>query len=124
MHDMPFGQLLKQLRKDYGLTQEDFAEQVGCSIETISKIERGERRPSKQVAERMAQVLDVPVAERAAFVRMARLLSRSAEEHQEQETRGHETGDGSLSIPSLPSPVSQSPGLPVPPARTAARSAR
>ena len=120
MHDMPFGQLLKQLRKDYGLTQEDFAEQVGCSIETISKIERGERRPSKQVAERMAQVLDVPVAERVAFVRMARLLSRSAEDPRDQETRRPETGDGSLSISGLMSPVSQSAGLPVPPARTAA----
>ena len=115
MHDIPFGQLLRQLRKDYGLTQEDLAEQVGCSIETISKIERGERRPSKQVAERMAQVLDIPAAERPAFVRAARLLSRSAEEP--ADTRP-EIREQILSSPHLTSPISQPAGLPTPPART------
>jgi predicted ATPase/transcriptional regulator with XRE-family HTH domain len=123
MHDLPFGQLLRQLRKDYGLTQEDLAEQVGCSIETISKIERGERRPSKQVAERIAQVLDVPAAERPAFVRTARLLSRSLEDPRDQEAKRPATGDRDLSISGLMSPVSPPASLPIaapPPARTQA----
>jgi predicted ATPase/transcriptional regulator with XRE-family HTH domain len=115
MHDMPFGQLLRQLRRDYGLTQEDLAEQVGCSIETISKIERGERRPSKQVAERIAQVLDVPATERPAFVRAARLLSRSPEEPTDARP--------ALKEPGLSAPVAQPTVLPLsaaPPARTQA----
>jgi predicted ATPase/transcriptional regulator with XRE-family HTH domain len=120
MHDMPFGQLLRQLRKDYGLTQEDLAEQVGCSIETISKIERGERRPSKQVAERIAQVLEVPAADRPAFVRAARLLSRGPEEPADTRPEIKEQG---LSNSSLTAPVAQSAVLPLstpPPPRTPA----
>jgi predicted ATPase/transcriptional regulator with XRE-family HTH domain len=72
--DMVFGQRVRQHRKELDMTQEDFAQRVGISTETVSKIERGERRPSKQVAERMAQVLDLPAEDRAGFVRAARVL--------------------------------------------------
>jgi predicted ATPase/transcriptional regulator with XRE-family HTH domain len=72
--DMAFGQRVRQHRKELDLTQEDFAQRVGISTETVSKIERGERRPSKHVAERMAQVLELAAADRAAFVRAARVL--------------------------------------------------
>src|SRR4029079_18034733 len=55
--DMIFGQRVRQNRRELDLTQEDFAQRVGIATETVSKIERGERRPSKHVAERMAQGL-------------------------------------------------------------------
>src|SRR5215211_3941729 len=78
--EMIFGQRVRQHRRELDLTQEDFAQLVGIATETVSKIERGERRPSKHVAERMAQVLELPEHERAAFVRAARaLLSDAAE---------------------------------------------
>src|SRR5215210_49676 len=72
--EMIFGQRVRQHRKELDMTQEDFAQRVGISTETVSKIERGERRPSKHVAERMAQVLELAVEDRAAFVRAARVL--------------------------------------------------
>src|SRR5690349_9633380 len=72
--DMIFGQRVRQHRKELDLTQEDFAQRVGISTETVSKIERGERRPSRHVAERMAQVLELAAGDRAAFVRAARVL--------------------------------------------------
>jgi predicted ATPase/DNA-binding XRE family transcriptional regulator len=72
--DMVFGQRVKQYRKDLDLTQEDFAQRVGISTETVSKIERGERRPSRHVAERMAQVLELAPEDRLIFVRAARML--------------------------------------------------
>src|SRR6478672_9223495 len=72
--DMIFGQRVRQHRRELDLTQEDFAQRVGIATETVSKIERGERRPSKHVAERMAQVLELSDAHRAAFVRAARAL--------------------------------------------------
>src|SRR5215211_4601575 len=72
--EMIFGQRVRQHRRELDLTQEDFAQRVGIATETVSKIERGERRPSKHVAERMAQVLELPAEDRAAFVRAARLL--------------------------------------------------
>lgn len=74
-----FGALLKQRRKEYGYTQEELAEQVGCSGATIRKIEAGERRPSRQMAELLAQYLEVPAGEREAFLRLARIEARSAE---------------------------------------------
>ena len=78
--DMIFGQRVRQHRRELDLTQEDFAQRVGIATETVSKIERGERRPSKHVAERMAQVLELSDEDRAAFVRAARaLLNDSAD---------------------------------------------
>jgi len=72
--EMVFGQRVRQHRKELDMTQEDFAQRVGISTETVSKIERGERRPSKHVAERMAQVLELAAEDRAGFVRAARVL--------------------------------------------------
>ena len=78
--DMIFGQRVRQHRRELDLTQEDFAQRVGIATETVSKIERGERRPSKHVAERMAQVLELSAGDRPAFVRAARaLLNDSAD---------------------------------------------
>ena len=67
-----FGPWLKQRRRSIDLTQEEFADQVGCSWETIRKIEEGHRRPSRQMAELIADLLRVPAEERAALVQFAR----------------------------------------------------
>lgn len=70
-----FGDWLKQRRKALDLTQADLADQVGCSTMTIRKIEADERRPSKQISERMADVLAISDEERAAFVAFARRVA-------------------------------------------------
>ena len=57
------------------LTQDELARQVGCSVVTIRKLEADERRPSKQIAERLAASLDIAEAERAAFLTFARAES-------------------------------------------------
>ena len=67
-----FGEWLKQRRQALDLTQEALAERVGCAVETIRKIERGARRPSKDMSDRIALVLDVPEEDRSAFVQSAR----------------------------------------------------
>ena len=67
-----FNVWLKQRRRSLDLTQEDLAERVGCSTVTIQKIELGERRPSKQVAQRLAECLGIPVEEQGDFVSFAR----------------------------------------------------
>jgi predicted ATPase/transcriptional regulator with XRE-family HTH domain len=103
-----FGQRVKQYRKELDLTQEDFAQRVGCSIETVSKIERGERRPSRQVAERMALVLEVPPEDRAEFVRAARALPTESGEPPAAQLR-HATD----SVTSAPSPAAISDTSPV-----------
>ncbi len=67
-----FGGWLKQRRKALDLTQLDLADQVGCSVMTIRKIEGELRRPSKQIAERLADVLAISEEERPIFVTFAR----------------------------------------------------
>lgn len=67
-----FGAWLKRRRKALDLTQEALAAQVGCSVATIQKIESDERRPSRQIADLLAQQLAIPPDERATFTKVAR----------------------------------------------------
>ncbi len=67
-----FGEWLRQQRNQSGLTRGQFADRVGCSIAFLRKIEDGERRPSTQIAELMANCLNVPTVERSTFVKVAR----------------------------------------------------
>src|SRR5512143_4068482 len=67
-----FGEWLRQQRTHLKLTREQFAERVGCSVALLRKIEDGERHPSNQIAELMANCLNSPPAERSTFVKVAR----------------------------------------------------
>ena len=49
---------IRALRKAKGLRQTDLAQAVGVSQPVITKLERGERKPSVKVAKRIAAVLD------------------------------------------------------------------
>jgi predicted ATPase/transcriptional regulator with XRE-family HTH domain len=69
---LSFGQWLKQRRKALDLTQEDLALRIDCSLSSIEKIESGERRPSRQVADLVADCLGIPADERQAFIAFAR----------------------------------------------------
>lgn len=63
---------LRALRVARDLTQEELAEQIGCAVTTLRAYESGARRPSRQMAERIAGVLALPADQVAAFVRLAR----------------------------------------------------
>jgi transcriptional regulator with XRE-family HTH domain len=67
-----FGCWLKQHRKWLNLTQHALAVQSGCSVDTIRKIEAEQRRPSRQLVERLAETLQMPAAARTVFHQMAR----------------------------------------------------
>jgi predicted ATPase/DNA-binding XRE family transcriptional regulator len=69
---LSFGEWLRYQRKTLDLTRDKLAWQVGCSFETIKKIESGDLKPSVQLAELIASTLSVPVSEQPAFVRFAR----------------------------------------------------
>ena len=58
MADAPaFGRWLKQRRHALDLTQDALAEQVGCSTDTIRKLEAERTRASRLLAERLAEQL-------------------------------------------------------------------
>ncbi len=67
-----FGQRVKERRRELGLTQDELARRVGCAPVTLRKIEYDDLRPSVQISERLAMALNIPLEERAAFVRLAR----------------------------------------------------
>src|SRR6186997_363892 len=67
-----FGDWLRRRRKALDLTQDALARQAGCAPGTLKKIESDERRPSRQLAERLADCLGIPTAERDTFIKAAR----------------------------------------------------
>jgi len=67
-----FGMWIKARRKHLDLTQEALAERIGCSLSAIRKIEKDERRPSRQIAELLALHLEVPPEDLSLFLQTAR----------------------------------------------------
>src|SRR6188474_543497 len=73
-----FGAWLRRRRRELELTQAELSRQVGYSTIALRKIESEERRPSLDVASRLADSLGIPAAERSAFIRFARGDVRAA----------------------------------------------
>ena len=67
-----FGQWLRERRKSLGLTQEELSARLNISPETVRKFEADTRRPSRQVAELLAEYFYIPAGERDAFLDFAR----------------------------------------------------
>lgn len=72
---IPFGVWVRRRRGGLDLTQQQLGQLVGCATITVRKIETGERRPSRAMAERLADVLGVGTDERDRFVAAARSWS-------------------------------------------------
>lgn len=70
--ELRFGDWVKRQRKMLDLTQKELAQRVGCSTVLITKIENDERRPSRQVAQLLADNLEVPAGEQESFLKAAR----------------------------------------------------
>ena len=81
---LPFGRWLKRLRADLDLSQEALADVVGCAPQTIRSLESGARRPSRDLAERLAEMLQVSPEQRADFVRLARSSTAANEQTRPQ----------------------------------------
>ena len=60
---MTYGQRIKQIRKQLGLNQGDFAFDVGVAQRTISDWELGKNTPHKSTVERVADNLGMTVSE-------------------------------------------------------------
>ncbi len=70
--EVSFGHWLQKRRKALDLTREELARKIGCSASALRKIETNVRHPSKQLAQILAASLDIPVDERATFIKIAR----------------------------------------------------
>ena len=70
--EVSFGAWVTKRRKALDLTREELAGQVGCSVSGLRKIESDERRPSRQMAELLADYLHIPPEQRPMFLQVAR----------------------------------------------------
>src|SRR5436190_6263496 len=101
---IPFGTRLKEYRSAHGLTRAALARRIGCSPETIHKIELGQRRPSRQIAELLAEAVRISPEEREQFVEFARSrisedtteIGKAAIQPSRSQTHSHPTN---LSMP-------------------------
>jgi len=91
-----FAQALNQRHKALDLTQQQLAEQVGYAAVTIQRLEQSTLRPSRQVTERLAAILELPEGEREYFVRLAR--GRATWSPRSQPTRSAWRSTGNLGI--------------------------
>jgi transcriptional regulator with XRE-family HTH domain len=58
-----FGENLKRLRVEKGISQEDMAKKIKIHANHLSRYERGLSAPSIEVVEKMAKLLDVSIDE-------------------------------------------------------------
>jgi transcriptional regulator with XRE-family HTH domain len=58
-----FALVLRTLRSDRGLTQEQLAELIDRSVQTVSNLERGETLPTIDTLARIAEKLRIPLRE-------------------------------------------------------------
>lgn len=63
----PFGNYLRQLRKEHGLSQEAFAESCGLDRTYIGGVERGERNISIDNINKIANALELRPRDLFAF---------------------------------------------------------
>lgn len=70
--EVSFGAWVIRRRKALDLTREHLAQNIGCSVSALRKIESDERRPSRQLAELLANCLEVAPEQRSTFLQVAR----------------------------------------------------
>src|SRR5215207_3646416 len=73
--DISFGKWLRQRRRLLDLTQQAFADLVGCARSTLRRIEAGDLKPSKELTLILLDKLNIPESERPEWVRFARGLA-------------------------------------------------
>jgi predicted ATPase/DNA-binding XRE family transcriptional regulator len=74
--EVSFGAWVSKRRQTLDLTRDQLAQCAGCSVSALRKIETDERRPSRQMAELLAQCLQIPPEEHPTFVKVARGVER------------------------------------------------
>jgi predicted ATPase/transcriptional regulator with XRE-family HTH domain/Tfp pilus assembly protein PilF len=101
-----FGEWLRGQRNVRKLTRQEFANRVGCSVAMLRKMEDDERRPSAQIAELIANSLNIPLDERGTFIKvargelaMARLITTA------KQIAGPGTSPPRIHLPALPTPL-------------------
>ena len=58
-----FGQTLKKIREERGLSQEEFSDLIGCHRTYVSPLENGKKNPSLNTINHVLSRLNIPISE-------------------------------------------------------------
>ncbi len=58
-----YGEVIRQLRKERELTQEQLGEKAGVDPKSIIQIEGGKRNPTLKTLQKIATALEVPISD-------------------------------------------------------------
>jgi transcriptional regulator with XRE-family HTH domain len=70
--DRELGRAVRRLREERGLTQEELASRAGTTFGTVSRVESAKSAPAWWTVRKIAEALDVSMAELAAAVEAER----------------------------------------------------
>ena len=96
------GHALKQWRKRRGLTQATLAQQIGCAVSTIKKVEADKLRPSRQLAMRLADFMQIPHTERTELLQVLQPALNSDGDNTESGNNGNHGDNEESSHPPPP----------------------
>src|SRR5262249_19871314 len=68
LHQLPFGVLLRRWRERRRMTQADLALAADSSTRHLSCLETGKARPSREMINRLAEFLEIPLRDRNALL--------------------------------------------------------
>lgn len=85
--EITFGKWLHQYRRRLDLTQQELADQAGCARITLSRIEAGTLKPSKELALILLDKLGIPKEEQSQWLSFARGLSGYPSESPDRPTK-------------------------------------
>ncbi len=80
MNQIKIGSFIKELRKEKGLTQEQFAEQLNVSRRTVSRWETGNNLPDLDILIEMADYYDIDLRELLDGERKSEKMNKELEE--------------------------------------------
>src|SRR5512136_2111758 len=103
--EISFGAWVLRQRKALDLTREQLARRVGCSVSGLRKIESDERRPSRQMAELLANCLQIPPEQRSTFLQVARGQLRAGRLPATGYVSGRGLSQPALCLPRSPTPL-------------------
>lgn len=75
---LPFHEWLKKRRRALDFSVDELSQRAACSPNTLRKLETGDRRPSRELAERLSRHLQIAPKELPAFLAYARAGSTEA----------------------------------------------
>jgi transcriptional regulator with XRE-family HTH domain len=96
MEDNMIGRYLKELRKKKGLSQQDLANLLNVSKQTVSNWEVGRKAPRMKAVSKMAKLFDVPKASIMAGLPAETVLQANKEWDKYQVDKVIEISDGNL----------------------------